>query len=216
MKIEHHLNEQLLISYAAGVLPEAFDLVVATHVSMCDQCRADLASYEAIGGSILEDITTTEKMDMSQDSLAATMAKIANMKPIKHAVKIKTDVLPLPLQKYVGGDVDAIKWKSLGMGVSQAILKTSKGASARLLRIEAGRAVPDHGHRGTELTLVLQGAFTDHVDRFGAGDIEIANEDLEHTPVAEMGQDCICLAATDAKLRFTGILPRIMQPLFRI
>ncbi len=102
------------------------------------------------------------------------------------------------------------------MGVRQAILPTSKEASARLLFIPAGQAVPDHGHRGTELTLVLQGAFSDSTDRFGPGDLEIANEDLEHTPVAEAGADCICLAATDAPLRFTSLIPRLVQPFFRI
>ena len=76
--------------------------------------------------------------------------------------------------------------------------------------------MPDHGHRGTELPLGLQGAFTDSTDRFGRGDLEVANEDLEHTPTAEVGLDCICLAATDAPLRFTGVIPRLLQPLFRI
>ena len=76
--------------------------------------------------------------------------------------------------------------------------------------------MPDHGHRGTELTLVLQGAFTDATDHFGAGDIEVANEELDHTPVADIGADCICLAATDAPLRFRGLMPRIAQPFLRI
>jgi putative transcriptional regulator len=76
--------------------------------------------------------------------------------------------------------------------------------------------VPDHGHRGTELTLVLQGAFADANDRFNRGDIEIADEDVTHTPVALAGEDCICLAATDAPLRFRGLMPRLAQPLFRI
>ena len=102
------------------------------------------------------------------------------------------------------------------MGVRQAILKTGPGASARLLYIPAGQSMPDHGHRGMELTLVLQGAFSDSEDRFGPGDIEIATEDLEHTPVAEAGVACICLAVTDAPLRFMGLIPRLLQPLFRI
>lgn len=77
-------------------------------------------------------------------------------------------------------------------------------------------AVPDHGHRGTELTLVLQGAFRDETDRFGPGDVEIATEELEHTPVAEPGLDCICLAATDAPLRFNALIPRLLQPFLKI
>jgi len=76
--------------------------------------------------------------------------------------------------------------------------------------------VPDHGHRGLELTLVLQGAFADASDTFARGDVEIADEAVEHIPVALAGADCICLAATDAPLRFRGWIPRLAQPLLRI
>mgnify|MGYP006175708817 CR=1 FL=1 len=125
-------------------------------------------------------------------------------------------LFPAPLADYVGGDLAAVKWRPLGKGVKQAILETGKDASARLLYIPAGQAVPDHGHRGLELTLVLQGAFRDASDRFGPGDVEMADEAMQHTPVAEAGCDCICLAATDAPLRFNALIPRLLQPLFRI
>jgi putative transcriptional regulator len=125
-------------------------------------------------------------------------------------------IFPAPLADYVGGDLASVRWRRVGGGVKQAILPTGRNASARLLYIPAGVAVPDHGHRGTELTLVLQGAFADENDRFGRGDIEIANEEVEHTPVALEGEDCICLAATDAPLRFRGMIPRLAQPLLRI
>ncbi|SIT87530.1 anti-ECFsigma factor, ChrR [Yoonia rosea] len=209
-KIKHHLTEPLLMGYAAGTLPEAFNLVVATHISMCDDCRAALAEYEAVGGEVMMD---TAPVDVAEDALAATLALIDSGKFADKPAprRTKDSVFPGPLQDYVTGDIDSLKWRKVGGGVSQLVLKTSKDASVRLLRIPAGTAVPDHGHRGTELTLVLQGAFTDEEDRFGAGDVEVANEDLNHTPVAEEGMDCICLAATDAPLRFNGLVPRIAQ-----
>jgi putative transcriptional regulator len=89
-------------------------------------------------------------------------------------------------------------------------------ASVRLLQIPAGQAMPEHGHRGIELTLVLKGAFRDQAARFGRGDVEIADASDQHTPVAEAGEDCICLAATDAPLRFVSILPRLVQPFIGI
>lgn len=209
-QIKHHLTEPLLMGYAAGTLPEAFNLVVATHISMCDDCRAALAGYEAVGGEVMMD---TAPVDVAEDALAATLALIDGGKFADKPAPVRTkdSVFPGPLQDYVTGDIDSLKWRKVGGGVSQLVLKTSKDASVRLLRIPAGTAVPDHGHRGTELTLVLQGAFTDEEDRFGAGDVEVANEDLHHTPVAEEGMDCICLAATDAPLRFNGLVPRIAQ-----
>jgi len=209
-QIKHHLTEPLLISYAAGTLPEAFNLVVATHISMCDECRAALAEYETVGGEVMLD---TEPADIAEDALAATLAMIDSGTISERPAPVRTrdSLFPGPLQDYVNGDVDSLKWRKVGGGVSQLVLETSKEATVRLLRIPAGTAVPDHGHRGTELTLVLQGAFTDAEDRFGTGDLEVANEDLHHTPVAEAGEDCICLAATDAPLRFSGLLPRIAQ-----
>lgn len=210
MTIHHHLSDPLLIAYAAGNLPEAFGLVVATHVSMCDDCRARLGAFEAVGGALVE----CENVALSDGCLAKTLERLGLPDAKKSAAKPSD--FPAPLQDYVNGSLADVKWRSLGMGVRQAILPTAKGATARLLFIPAGQAVPDHGHRGTELTLVLRGAFRDATDRFGPGDLEIATEELEHTPVAEAGVDCICLAATDAPLRFSGLIPRLLQPLFRI
>lgn len=212
--IKHHLTPELIIGYSAGTLPEAFNLAVATHISMCDTCRAELDSYDAVGGCLFEGTDTAE---LSDDSLIATMRLIqADTGSAKAVQQRSAGTLPSPLQDYVGGDLAAIKWRSIGMGAKQAILPTSKDASARLLYIPAGCAIPDHGHNGLELTLVLQGAFSDDVDRFARGDIEVANEDLDHTPVADIGEDCICLAVTDAPLKFNAFLPRLAQRFLRI
>ncbi len=213
MTIQHHLTDDLLMGYAAGSLPEAFGLVVATHISMCDACRAGLAAYEALGGAIVEDCGTQA---MSDGCLAAVLARLDTPEKSLPHRRQSAGILPVPLADYVDGGLDQVKWRHLGMGVRQSILATAKGATARLLHIPAGQAVPDHGHRGMELTLVLQGAFRDDSARFGRGDVEIATAADQHTPVAELGQDCICLAVTDASLRFAGLVPRLLQPLFRI
>ena len=97
------------------------------------------------------------------------------------------------------------------MGVKQAILPTSDAASARLLFIPAGTAMPDHGHQGLELTMVLQGAFKDEDDYFARGDIEMADSEMHHTPIADINEDCICLVVSDARLKFDGLIPKIMQ-----
>jgi putative transcriptional regulator len=212
MTVKHVLNEQLAMGYAAGVLPEAFDVVVAAHLSLSDESRALVSSFEAVGACVMEECDCVE---MQSDAFVSTLDRIKNSGIVVKKTKTKS-VLPEPVQKYFGGDVDKVKWKSLGGGVKQAILPTEGKAQARLLFIPAGQSVPDHGHRGTELTLVLQGSFADEVDTFGRGDIEIANEDLDHQPVAGMDADCICLAATDAPLRFNSLIPRLLQPFFKI
>ena len=215
MGINHHLTDALLMSYAAGTLEEGFSLVVATHISLCDDCRARFESYEAIGGSLVEN---TDEVEMTDDALEATFALIdaAPEMPFYQRSAQNEGVFPTPLRSYVGGDLDAVNWRPAGGGVQQAVLKTEGGSKVRLLSIPGGTAMPDHGHRGLELTLVLKGAFEDEDGLFSRGDVEVANEELQHTPVAKVGEPCICLAATDAPLRFKGLIPRIAQPFLGI
>jgi putative transcriptional regulator len=212
MMTRHELPDTLLMGYAAGALSEGFNLVIATHVSLSDDARARLAAFEAVGGSVLDD---AEVAPLADDSLDRMMARL-DMLPQANAraPEAADGIYPAPLSDYI--PQDGIRWRPVGGGVKQAILRTDGQASVRLLRIPAGQAVPDHGHRGTELTLVLQGAFFDGNQRYGRGDIDVANEDTEHTPIAEAGEDCICLAATDAPLRFRKLIPRLAQPFLRI
>lgn len=212
-EIKHHLTDALLMAYSAGTLPEGFSLVVATHISLCDECLARMHEFDAVGGAVVDE---QAPVAMSDNSLATTLDLIENGDIPAPASRISSGHFPTPLQDYVGGDLDAVRWRRVGGGVRQAILNVDKSASVRLLHIPAGVAVPDHGHRGTELTLILQGAFSDETDRFGKGDIEVATQDLNHQPIAEMGQDCICLAATDAPLRFNSLIPRLLQPFLKI
>ena len=202
------------MAYSAGTLPEAFSLMVATHLSLCDTCRAQVEAYDMLGGAVLDQGSAEIASDDSLEATFALIEKGAIVAPAK--IADACSVLPAPLADYVGGSINDIRWRSIGMGVKQAILPTSKEASARLLYIPAGVAVPDHGHRGIEMTMVLQGAFSDDDDRFARGDVEMADEDLNHTPVAEPGTDCICLAVTDAPLKFNSLIPRLAQPFLRI
>jgi putative transcriptional regulator len=217
MNVKHHIDDATLTAFATGNLPEAFNVVVASHVSLNDEARVRLEALEAVGGILIEGIDVIE---MSYGSLGATLRMIQNetseITEAPTAITNRCAIMPQPLAEYVGGSLKDVKWRSLGMGTKQAILKTSKNATARLLYIPAGVEMPDHGHKGIEMTLVLQGAFIDGSQRFARGDIEIVDEHMEHTPVADIGEDCICLVASNAPLKFRGLMPRLAQVFLRI
>lgn len=209
-EIRHHITEPLLAAYASGALEEPFALVVAAHVSMCDECRARLASHEALGGLVMERADAAPVSDVLKEAIFARLDDA----PAETPAPARQGIYPAPVAEYLKDG--APRWKKLGLGTRQAILHEGAEGSVRLLYIPAGQAVPDHGHNGLELTLVLQGSFEDEDGRFGVGDVEVADDAVEHTPVAGPGEACICLAATDAPLRFKSFVPRILQPLFRI
>ena len=208
--ISHHIPDPMIAAYATGSMPPTFSLVVATHVSLCDECRTRLGAHQAAGGAVLESTDSHEVSDDLRDRVFAALDKA----PIPAPVFKRSGVFPAPVMEALGGEPP--KWRSVGLGVRQSIISSGRDGSVRLLYIPPGREMPDHGHHGLEMTMVLQGAFRDHIGRFGVGDVEIGDDDLEHTPVAEDGAPCICLAATDANLRFTSFLPRILQPIFKI
>jgi putative transcriptional regulator len=208
--IAHHIPPAILTAYVSGSLARPFALVVAAHVSICEECRSELAAHEAVGGALLDDF---EPITVSDALRNRVFAGLDDDTPEPAPVR-GTDVYPAPVMELLKGKEP--KWRSLGPGAKQCILEAGASGSVRLIHIAPGFEVPDHTHGGLELTLVLQGAFTDEGGRFARGDVEVADDDVEHTPHAEMGEACICLAATDAPLEFKGLFPRLFQPIFRI
>lgn len=208
--IIHHVPTDLLAAYATGSLSQPFALVVASHISLCVECRAGFEAHQVAGGVVLEACNATP---ISQTLKGKVLGQL-DASYEESLSYLRSGVFPGPTMAALKGKEP--RWKTLGMGVRQCILQEDLQGSTRLLYIPPGQAVPDHGHGGLELTLVLQGSFHDETGHFGAGDLEVADQSLEHTPIAGMSAPCICLAATDAPLRFSALLPRLLQPLFRI
>ena len=217
MTVRHHLTDELLLAYAAGSMDEAWSLAVATHLALCPVCRAREAQFAALGGATLEDFAPTSLAD---DALEACFAAIdtgsAPAPESTPAPGVYDNALPVPLSGYAVGGLERTRWQSIGGGVQQAILETGGSATARLLRIQPDSKLPHHGHRGTELTLVLEGSFHDNQNTFSRGDVEIADEEIDHAPVAGSDVPCVCLVVTDAPLLFRNLAPRLAQRFFRI
>jgi putative transcriptional regulator len=126
--------------------------------------------------------------------------------------------LPEPLRSYVGDDLEVIRWKRVMRGVEQAEIAVGghRGrVKARLLRIRPGVRIPRHTHDGTEMTLVLVGGFSDGGGHYLRGDLSFSDGEVDHSPVADDDGECICLTVTDAPLRLTGPLMRLLNPFVR-
>lgn len=219
MTINHHPGDELILDYTSGALGESWSLAVATHLAVCPQCRQSVSLMEDVGGSLL-DTAPAQPLDGAFEALSTRLEGVGQKNPSRRApgdVATAKPVLPQPLRRYLGCDVEDVPWQRLGMGAFQKIIPTGEeGATARLLRIPAGRPVPVHSHVGLELTLVLCGAFSDVTGHYGPGDFQEADEALEHQPHAAPAEDCICLAVTSAPLRFKSLTARLIQPFLQI
>jgi putative transcriptional regulator len=216
--IEHHLDDDMLQQYAAGTLAEGWSVAVATHLALCPACRAKLSMLESVGGYFIENETADDSnISQSWESLKAKIdvGQIDKVVPIKK--RSATDqTYPEPLRSYIDA-AGGLRWRQLGRGAAQMLIPTGdETTTVRLLKIPAGQPVPEHSHRGVELTLVLDGSFSDEVSTFARGDVEIADDSLMHQPKADAGKDCICLAVTEAPLRFKSRFLRLIQPILGI
>ncbi|MGV8936590.1 MAG: ChrR family anti-sigma-E factor [Allorhizobium sp.] len=222
MSIRHHLSDELLLDYSAGTLAEGWSLAVATHLALCPSCRRRHALMEATGGEMLRLEVAQAASDISWAQMRQRLSTAPPVKttvvnaPVSASASV-TPILPEPLRSYLGGDLAALKWRPLGRGAYHIPIPVADNETkVRLLRIPAGKPVPEHSHGGRELTLVLEGSFADGQDLFCRGDIEEADASLTHQPVASADRDCICLAVTDAPLKFQSLLMRMVQPLIGI
>ncbi len=218
MTITHHADDATLMSYSAGTLGEALSAVVASHLAMCPGCRTQLAQMDQIGGLLLSALPSAAMTTLPPRPAPLGKASLEEKETSACRTHAKPDAqtaaLPRPLSRLVGNDLNAIAWKRLSFGVWHHRLPLSVGAKGdlRLIKIAPGQMMPEHGHGSTELTLVLDGSYTDEVGRFGPGDLADLDQETEHQPIADHKMGCICLIASEEKARFKSILARIVQP----
>jgi putative transcriptional regulator len=223
----HVIGDELLMDYAAGACGESVALIVASHLTLCPEARQRLAVFEDIGGTLLDEIAPAA---MSDDALDTLLDRLdAEEEGGEDEAHRRIDVttaeasrdgtgadarVPAPLAAYLPDRLEQLPWKPVMRGLDEVTIDVD-AASVKLLRIKGGMAVPRHTHGGTEMTLVLTGGFADERGHFLRGDVAVTDSDVDHRPVADPGEDCICLTVTDAPLKLTGPLSRFLNPFVR-
>ncbi|MEO4043206.1 ChrR family anti-sigma-E factor [Hoeflea sp. CAU 1731] len=215
MTVHHHLDDASIMRYASGDFDEAFAIIVASHIAMCDECRAAVRAAEAMGGAVME---AADSSPLAADAFDR-LSRMLDMEPEKPLLTPEPTAgnVPLPLSRLIGRDLDQVPWRTIVPGMQRHRIDiASSTSSLYMLKIAPGRKMPEHGHGGTEMTLILEGSYSDVFGQFAAGDIADLDEHVEHQPVVDSDIDCICLVATERPTRFKGMVSRILQPLIGI
>lgn len=214
----YHPSDERLLDYAAGAASEPVALVVATHLALCPRCRSEVQELDKLGGALLEDLPAES---LSANCLDRMLARIEHPEPPAEPVKQISvppadPTIPEPLRGYLDRPLADLPWRRRGPISEVPLLREAENHATRLLWIRAGAATPRHTHEGSELTLVLKGSFHDGHGHYCRGDVEEADKDVDHRPVADDDEDCLCLAVTDAPLKLTSPLGRLINPFVKI
>jgi len=220
MTIQHHPDDDLLLAHAAGRLAGGPAVLIASHVELCAHCQRRTAELETIGGALLEELSPEA---LAPEALARTLAAI-DAAPVADAVVSKR-ARQAPRRRPALPDgvawpralqhCSATPWRWLGPGMrwSRVTLPHDAAANVFLLRIGAGKQLPEHTHSDCELTQVLCGTFHDGRALFGPGDFDEADRSFHHQPTVQPGGDCICLASVSGRVLFKGVIARTLGAL---
>jgi putative transcriptional regulator len=214
--IMHHLDDATILAFAAGTLGEAHGIVAAAHIAGCNHCRANWRTAESLGGEML---SAQDEVGVTDVCRAATLASLdLTLDSTTNKMPLNSDLPPAIARLLGEGGLSAINWHKKAPGIAVFDVPMSKGDKTHLkfLRIGTGRTMPEHGHGGEELTLILQGSYRDHMGQFKTGDVADLNEDVEHQPVVDSVEDCICVVAIEAPTKFKSIWARLAQPFIGI
>ena len=214
MNIRHHPSEALLIDYASGAIDQARALVIASHVHACDHCRAQVRTAESAGGALIEALAPVELSESALDRALAAL-EVPEPPPVETSeATAPADWIATPPE--VAAALRRKRWVAPGVWVAPVLDRREGAPLSYLLRVGAGMRMPEHTHRGSELTLILKGAFVDGETRYEAGDLAEVDDTVEHSPHITADGECVCLVACDNPLVVGGVLARLVQAYARI
>lgn len=209
----HHPDSLSLMEYSAGNLSEPHALCIRLHLDQCPHCRSRVDTLNSLGAVMMDQQPKVSVSDTSFEQLLARIDEVPQTsQPVVNSPRLS------PLQKLLGDDINDLPWKrQLGDVSVLDISEKFPGQEERVVlqKLVAGGKAPAHTHRGTETTIVLQGAFSDSKGVFNQWDFVVLTDQDFHKPVAIGHEDCITLSILSAPLKLTGTFGRLLNPFLR-
>jgi len=225
--ISYHPDSRYLTDFATANLPLAEAVCVSAHLEFCGKCRTHVQQLTDVGSHMF---TRLQPEAVSEDSFAALMARVSagaqqeRAPAVTVAAGVAADeaaeaaqshvFLPRAVRRLVSGSLDKLRWVQLGKALRVAPLRVSdESRDTAIYDIRAGGRMPEHEHRGDEITVLLQGSFSDADGSYSRGDFVVRHAGETHQPTATMDKDCLCLVCLERPVRPRGLLYRLLEPL---
>ena len=216
MLVTKHPDSNTLIDYASGSLGPALCVSVSAHLHFCESCRDKNYELTSLGGNLLESSAPAEMRGDALETILGRLDEIEPPVPFRHQ-HLAEDEAKLPeLVRNLVPD-SGIKWRFLSpaLRISRLAVGEQKYELA-LHKIKAGGKAPAHGHKGLEVTVVLQGSFSDGEGIYHEGDYLVREPGHVHRPTASQNNQCICLSVSEAPIQLVGAVKRMLNPLFSV
>ncbi len=214
--IERHPDSSFLVEYASGSVDIAPSIAITTHIQFCDQCRRTVESLQSVGGELLGRASSDPVSDDLLDSVFACIDSGSSdgerfesgkqdfipAEEENEVISELSSTLPAYIKQFL--PAEKLKWRFLSPSLKTATISVGEDVhELSFLKIKAGGKAPVHNHKGTEITVVLKGCFSDEDDLYHPGDFIVRQEGETHQPFAAQNEECICLSVLSAPIQLT-------------
>ncbi|MEW6990992.1 ChrR family anti-sigma-E factor [Colwelliaceae bacterium 6441] len=219
--IKHHPKFELIQSFVNGDLPASLSAAIAIHADMCPKCQQNIlqlteqvaeTSFEV---AFLDRFIVDETPSAEELNFEDMLDKITQSDEIFEPEVIQEKRVEFNEQSYVLPQ--ALNNMSLGKTANIGKLSRTRvelnedEIHTSLLHIQPGGGVPEHTHKGFELTLLLEGTFHDHNGEYVKGDFIMLDSSNTHHPISENG--CLCYTVANDALHFTQGINKLLNPI---
>ncbi len=222
--IKHHPKFELIQAFVKGELPASLSAGIAIHADMCPVCQNKIAqlteqvaevSFEEayLDRFIVEDEQSLDEVaDIDFDQMISDITESDEVDQVVHVSETLIDFnntsysLPTALSRMEFG-----KAAHIGKLARSRVLLDEGEIHTSLLHIEPGGGVPEHTHKGFELTVLLEGSFHDESGEYVKGDFIMLDASHQHQPISENG--CLCYTVANDALHFTQGINKLLNPI---
>lgn len=206
-----------LQAFSAGNCQPALALMISAHVDMCPQCRSECVDIQAeLADDLLMQPKVSEPLGnryISMMSNITSLPVVHTPAPIAENSSIELDgkffELPRTLKRHV---INTGNWSRLVGKLWQAPVDLGEIGKANFMYMEKGGRVPEHTHKGTEFTLVVNGQYGDGISEYESGDFTIMDSKHKHLPHSQSDEGCLVFTIVDQPLHFTAGIARLLNP----
>ncbi len=217
--IKLHPSENQLKAFALGTIDDAMALVVSAHCDMCEECASKVRQYEAEASEDVFDIATPSRSHHLSPELESMMKNImAQPAPtsvsetaVESEIELDGRYFPLPraLRSLVGRSNG---WSHMVGQLWQSSVNICDSKKGHFVFLGPNAKVPEHTHKGNEITLVIDGEFKDQYGLYKEGDFIVRSGEHIHSPQTVSENGCLIFTVVEEPLRFTSGIARLLNP----
>lgn len=211
--INFHPSQQQLVAFVEGNCTPAMSLMISAHADMCPICKKHINAIEShLSESALAPVSDNIDFgSMMSDITQLPTAESFSVPKENQTIELdgRQFTLPRALRRYVDNTGN---WSHLLGNLWQAPVDLGPVGKANFIYMQKEGRVPEHTHRGNELTLVIDGEFSDGIANYDSGDLILMNDSNTHAPHSEASEGCLVFSIVDAPLHFTSGVARLLNP----